>query len=77
MSDPVTRTVHFMNSVHDAVHSVRRIKVQDIRSAFYSPKHFPKFLGTVMTASFFTGYSIMSYLHNRRIEVSLRLMAKI
>jgi hypothetical protein len=63
---PVTRFVLRLGALHDVVALVQNggmgVVWQMTRQAFYSPQHFPKFLGTAMVGSGVAGYTFMGYL---------------
>lgn len=44
-----------------------------VRTAFYSPNHFPKFLGVIALGSCVAGFFIRERLTNRRLEVRQKI----
>lgn len=69
---PVTRLVVRLGSLHDVVGLVQNRGVgvlwQMTRETFFSPQHFPKFLGTAMVTSGIAGYNFMGYLRQQVVR---------
>jgi len=63
----ITRAVQTMSSIHQTslIGSARKI--------FYSPKHFPKVLGGILSVSFIAGYVCMGYVHDYNVEKRKRI----
>ena len=63
----ITRAVQTMSSIHQT--SI----IDTARKIFYSPKHFPKVLGGILSVSFLAGYVCMGYLHDYNVEKRKRI----
>ena len=63
----ITRAVQTMSSIHQT--SI----IDTARKIFYSPKHFPKVLGGILSVSFITGYVCMGYVHDCNVEKRKRI----
>ena len=47
--------------------------IDTARKIFYSPKHFPKVLGGILSVSFIAGYVCMGYVHDYNVEKRKRI----
>lgn len=63
----ITRAVQTMSSLHQT--SI----INTARKIFYSPKHFPKVLGGILSISFVAGYVCMGYVHDYNVEKRKRI----
>jgi len=63
----ITRAVQTMSSIHQT--SI----IDTARKIFYSPKHFPKVLGGILSVSFIAGYLCMGYVHDYNVEKRKRI----
>ena len=63
----ITRAVQTMSSLHQT--SI----IDTARKIFYSPKHFPKVLGGILSVSFIAGYLCMGYVHDYNVEKRKRI----
>ena len=63
----ITRAVQTMSSIHQT--SI----IDTARKIFYSPKHFPKVLGGILSVSFIAGYVCMGYVHDYNVEKRKRI----
>ena len=63
----ITRAVQTMSSIHQT--SI----IDTARKIFYSPKHFPKVLGGILSISFVAGYVCMGYVHDYNVEKRKRI----
>ena len=70
----ISKAVRFMSTFHGTTTALRRgdiTKMDDVvRATIFSPRHFPKFLGGIMTFSFVGGFLYMESLKKSRISAA-------
>jgi len=66
-----TQTVLLASSTASIYRASIVQSLNQLKSAFYNPQYFPKFLGGFMICSGIAGYQTMGYIQKQRQEVNI------